>query len=83
MTADEKYFLLNRDNFLHLLQMQLPQKQKALSECFSASSKSRFNFEPFDKKMTLIANLFLNLQTPKIVIRKMSKKSHSRGPFDK
>ena len=37
----------------------------------------------FKKKMTLIADVFLNLRTPKYVVREMFKKSCFRGPFDK
>ena len=37
----------------------------------------------FKKDMTLIANIFLNLGTPKNVIRQMSQKPRFRGPFDK
>ena len=37
----------------------------------------------FKKKMTLIADVFLNLRTPKYVVREMSKKSCFRGLFDK
>ena len=33
--------------------------------------------------MTLIANVFAKLQTPKNMIRYMSKTSHFRRPFDK
>ena len=33
--------------------------------------------------MTLIADLFPKLRTPKNVLRYMSKKSHFKGPFDK
>ena len=33
--------------------------------------------------MTLIADLFPKLPTPKNVLRYMSKKSHFKGPFDK
>ena len=35
------------------------------------------------KKMSLIADVFLNLQTPKYVVREMSKKPCFRGPLDK
>ena len=35
------------------------------------------------KKMSLIAHVFLNLQTPKYVVREMSKKPCFRGPLDK
>ena len=37
----------------------------------------------FIKEMTLIADVFLNLRTPKYVVREMFKKSCFRGPFDK
>ena len=47
LTADDKHSLLNRDNFLQLLQMQLSQKQKTLSQFFCAFSESRFTFEHF------------------------------------
>ena len=33
--------------------------------------------------MTLIADLFPKLRTPKNVVRYMSKKSHIKGPFDR
>ena len=39
------------------------------------------NSNIFKKKMTLIADVFLNLQTPKNVVRKMSKKTRFRRPF--
>ena len=37
----------------------------------------------FKKKMTLIADTFLNLGTPKYVVRYVSKNFGFRGPFDK
>ena len=33
--------------------------------------------------MTFIADLFARLRTPKIVVRYMSKKSRSKGPFER
>ena len=53
------------------------------SELFCAFLKSALNFEHFQKKMTLMAYLFLNLRTPKNVVREMSKKSRLRGSFDR
>ena len=35
------------------------------------------------KRMTLIADLFPNLRTPKNAVRCKSKKSRFKGPFDK
>ena len=40
-------------------------------------------FNIFKKQMNLIANVFLNLRTPKNVVRWMSRKSPFRGSFDK
>ena len=37
----------------------------------------------FKKKIALIADLFLNLRTPKYVVREMSEKSRFSGPVDK
>ena len=36
-----------------------------------------------NKKMSFIADLFSKLRTPKNVVRYMSKKSRSKGPFDR
>ena len=35
------------------------------------------------EKMTLLADVFLSIRTPKNVVRQMSKKSPFREPFDK
>ena len=58
--------------------MKLYQKQKIPSSFFLhfLNLDSILNF--FEKKMILIADVFLNLQTRKDVIREMSKNS----PFD-
>ena len=70
LTADDKYSLLNRGNSLQDdVQMQLSQKQKPFSEFFFAFSEFILNFEYFQKKMTLIADVYLNLQTSKNVVR--------------
>ena len=51
LTADDKYYLLNRDNLMQLIQMQLSKKPKVFSELFCAVFKSRLNFEHFQKKL--------------------------------
>ena len=48
--------------------MALSQKQKICSEFSFAFCKFRFNFEQFKKNMSLIADVFLNLRTPKNVL---------------
>ena len=50
LTADGKYSLLNRDNLTQAIRTQLSQKEKAFSKVFLAFSKSRLNFEDFQKK---------------------------------
>ena len=60
LTADDKYFPLNRDNLLQPIQILLSQKQKTLSQFFFALLKSTLNFEHFQKKMTLIHSLCIS-----------------------
>ena len=48
--------------------MQLSEKQKASLECFIAYLESKLNFEHFEIKMSLIAQVFLKLLTPKDVL---------------
>ena len=69
LTADDKYSLISRDNWMKTSQMDLSQKQNVFSELFSAFSESALNFEHFQKKMTLIAHVFSKLPTTKDVLR--------------
>ena len=50
------------------IQMHLSQKQKSFSELFCAFFKSISHFEPFQKKMTLLAYVSPNKRTPKGVV---------------
>ena len=50
LTADDKYFLLNRNNLTQPIQTPLSKKNKAFSQFFLAFSKSTLNFEQFQKK---------------------------------
>ena len=50
LNVDDKYFLLNRNNLRHPIQMQLSQKQKKFSELVSAFFKASSNFVHFQKK---------------------------------
>ena len=47
LNADDKHYLLNRDNLRQPIQMQLSQKQKNFSEFFFAFLKSLLNFTHF------------------------------------
>ena len=78
LTPDDKYSLLNRDNLTQPIRTQLSLKQKAFSQFFLAFSKSTLNFEHFQKKMTLIADLFMKLRTPKNVAGYMHRQQGKR-----
>ena len=69
LTDDDKYCLLYRDNLSQPIQILLSQKQKTFSQFFSAVLKSTLNFADFQKKMTLIADVFPKLPSTKKVIR--------------
>ena len=47
-----------------LIEMQLSQKQKKISDFVSAFLKSKLSFQYFQTKMTLIAYVFPKLQAP-------------------
>ena len=82
-TDDDKYSLLYRDNLTQSIQILLSQKQKTFFQIFSAFLKSTLNLHVFKKKMTLIADVFPKLPSPKKVIRKISVKSCLIGLFKK
>ena len=69
LTDDEKYSLLYRDNLMQPIQILLSEKQKSFSVFFSAFLKPTLNFAHFQKKMTLIADVFPKLLSPKKVSR--------------
>ena len=68
LSEDDKYCLLYKDNLLQPIQILLSQKQKTFSEFFSGFLKSTLNFEHFEKKINLIADIFPKLPSTKIVI---------------
>ena len=53
---------------MQTIQMDLSQKQDFFSKFFCAFFESALNFEHFQKKMTLKAYVFLELQTTKEVL---------------
>ena len=69
LTDDEKYSLLYRENLTQPIQILLSKKQKTFSQFFSVFLKSTLNFEHFQKKDTLIPELFPKLPSPKKVSR--------------
>ena len=69
LSKDDNYCLLYRDNLTQPIQILLSQKQKTFSEFVSPVLKSPLNFEVFQKKKTLKANVFPKLPSLKNVIR--------------
>ena len=63
--------------------MQLSQKEKALPVFFSSFLKYTLKLEPFRKKLTLIADVFLKFFTPKNMVRSMPKNSRLGGCVEK
>ena len=64
--------------------MQLPQKKKKTFLNFFLHFRNLdLILNIFRKKMTLIADVFSILRTPKYLVRWMSKKSGFSGPFNK
>ena len=68
LTDDEKESLLYRDNLTQSIKILLSQKQKTFFRFFSAFLKPTLKFENFQIKMTLIADVFPKLLSPKKVI---------------
>ena len=68
LTADYEYFCRNTETLPRTIQTQLSTKPKIFCWNFIAFLESAFNFEHIDKKMSLIAQVFLKLLLPKVVI---------------
>ena len=83
LAADERYLVPNRHNLTILIQMQLSQKSKNFSQFFSEFLKSRINLKYFEKKITLIDFVFLNLRPPKTWSDKCLKSPRFIPAFDK
>ena len=68
LTDDEKYSLLYRDNLTQKIQILLSQKPKTFLKPSSKILNPTLNFEHFDKKTTLLANVVPKLPSPEKVI---------------
>ena len=68
LTANNKHSVLNRDILAQRIQMQLSQQQKTFSELFFAFLKSKFNYKHFLIKMTMRADEFLEILSPKNMV---------------
>ena len=69
LTDDRKYSLLYRGNLTQQMQILLSQKSKTFSQFSCEILKTTLNFEHFQKKMTLIADVVPKLPSPKKVIK--------------
>ena len=68
LAVNDKQYLLNRDNLAQPIQLELSQKQKTFSQFFFSFLKSILNYKHFPKKMTLRADVFPEIPTPKNMI---------------
>ena len=83
LTADDKYYLLNKDNLTEPTEMKLSKKKKLFFNFFQHFPNNDLIFDIVDKKMTLIGYVFRKLRTEKSVVRKVSKKAGFRRLFNK
>ena len=83
MTADAKYYLLNKDNLTQPIQIHLSKKQKTFSQYCSAFLEFGLNVEHLEKNARIIAYVFRKLHTVKDAVWEMSKKSCFRRPYGK
>ena len=81
LTSDGKYPIEYCANLQLPIPMQLSEKQKTFSRFFIPFLESTSNFKHLKKKMIVIANVFLKLQTVKMLVRQLSKKRHFRTRF--
>ena len=65
LSADRKYFLVNRDNLTQPIHMQGSRKEKTFSQFFAAFLKSRLNFENFQKKEGLSKLMYFGNYRPR------------------
>ena len=69
LIAYEKYSVLNRDYLTQPIHMQLSINIKEFLKFFSGILKPTLSLQQFQKKMTLIANVFPKLRTSKNPVR--------------
>ena len=83
LTANDKYFLLNRKNLQEPIRTQLSKKQKLFVNFLQDFWRLHQVLNNLKIKVTLIADIFLKLQNVKSVVTKMSKNPRFRMPFDR
>ena len=83
LAANDKYLVLHRDNLVIPIQMKISPKQKRFSQFSAAISKSRLNFEYFEKKDDPHCFCLFEITDSVNVAKWMSKKSRFRWLFYK
>ena len=68
LTDDDKYSLLYRDNLTQQIEILLSQKPKTFSKLSSEILNPTLNFEHFEKKDALLADVVPKLPSPEKVI---------------
>ena len=69
LTADNNYSVLNRDNLYNIFRYNYITNEKYFLDFFLHFLSLDSILNSSKKKMTLIADVFLNLRTPKKVVR--------------
>ena len=82
LTADGKYPVQVCENLQVPIQMQLSEKRETFSWFLVPFLESRSNFKHLEKNMIVTLNVFLILQTVKILVRRLSKKRRFGTRFD-
>ena len=82
LTANAKYLVQVCENLQLPIEMELSQKRKCFSEFFVPFLEPTSNFEHLKMKMIFIANVFLKLETLKILVKPLSKRCRSRTRFE-
>ena len=67
-TVNHDYSVRNTESLPQPIQMQLSEKQKSFCKFLPPFLQSRSNFENFEKKMSLIADVFPKLQSAKNMV---------------
>ena len=69
LTTDDKRFLVNKDSLRQPINTQLSQKKNYFMNLFLQFWNLNKILKIFKKKMTLMADVFAKLRTPKNVVR--------------
>ena len=65
LTADDKHYLLNRNNLAQPIKIQLSEKQKIFSQFFGHFQNLYYILNICQRKRTLIADVFPEIPSPK------------------